>query len=114
MHKLNPKKKAVHGGYAFSHQEGFGALITTGHIFGMNKDSVEGEHQRRYSRFHTQSSFNIASYDRSQSPVGDGLSDSAVKVSVTVEEEDGEDVLIGERIDDGRILEDGGSEESSS
>lgn len=36
-------------GYAFSHQQGFGDMITTGHIFGMNQETVAAEHMRRRS-----------------------------------------------------------------
>ena len=36
-------------GYAFSHTEGYGQMITTGHIFGMNENEVFEEHQRRIS-----------------------------------------------------------------
>lgn len=37
-------------GYAFAHMEGFGKLITSGHIFGMNRENVAAEHSRRYSQ----------------------------------------------------------------
>lgn len=37
-------------GYAFSHMEGFGKLITSGHIFGMNRENVAAEHSKRYSQ----------------------------------------------------------------
>lgn len=56
--KLFKRKKMSHrshggtlkrSGYAFSHQEGFGDLITTGHIFGMDEGNVEAEHLRRRS-----------------------------------------------------------------
>ena len=36
-------------GYAYSHTEGFGEMITTGRIFGMNKQEVEDERRRRLS-----------------------------------------------------------------
>ena len=36
-------------GYAFSHQEGYADLISTGHIFGMDSDHVQAEHFRRRS-----------------------------------------------------------------
>ena len=36
-------------GYAFSHTEGFGELISSGRIFGMNEEEVFAEHQRRLS-----------------------------------------------------------------
>lgn len=36
-------------GYAFSHQEGYGEMITTGHIFGMDEGNVAAEHLRRRS-----------------------------------------------------------------
>ena len=36
-------------GYAFSHTKGYGQMITTGHIFGMNENEVFEEHQRRIS-----------------------------------------------------------------
>ena len=34
-------------GYAYSHTEGYGKMITTGHIFGMNEEEVFVERQRR-------------------------------------------------------------------
>ena len=37
-------------GYAFSHQEGFGEMITTGKIFGLNENEIEEEHHRRLSQ----------------------------------------------------------------
>ncbi len=36
-------------GYAFSHQEGFATLITSGHIFGMNTSEIDREQFRRRS-----------------------------------------------------------------
>ncbi len=36
-------------GYAFSHQEGYANLITSGRIFGMDEEHVEAEHHRRRS-----------------------------------------------------------------
>ena len=49
--RLTSSRRSVkHNGYAFSHQGGFADLITSGHIFGMNKRDVKGEHERRHSR----------------------------------------------------------------
>jgi phospholipid-translocating ATPase len=36
-------------GYAFSHQKGFGSLIASGHMFGMNEDAISAERSRRQS-----------------------------------------------------------------
>ena len=36
-------------GYAYSHTEGFGEMITTGRIFGMNEQEVSDERRRRLS-----------------------------------------------------------------
>ena len=36
-------------GYAYSHTEGFGEMITTGRIFGMNEQEVNDERRRRLS-----------------------------------------------------------------
>ena len=36
-------------GYAYSHTEGYGKMITTGHIFGMNEEEVLAERHRRIS-----------------------------------------------------------------
>ena len=49
-------KQSQRSGYAFSHQEGFGALISSGHIFGMNENNVESEYRRRYSQIRSPSS----------------------------------------------------------
>lgn len=53
--KLKRKGHSTHSmkrtGYAFAHQEGYGALITTGHIFGMDEENVRAEHLRRQSTF---------------------------------------------------------------
>ena len=43
------QKSPKRTGYAFSHTEGYGQMITTGHIFGMNETEVFEEHQRRIS-----------------------------------------------------------------
>ena len=43
------RKSTKRSGYAFSHQEGYGNLITTGRIFGMDEDNVAAEHMRRRS-----------------------------------------------------------------
>lgn len=52
--KLAQRSRSRHSvnrtGYAFSHQHGFGALISSGHIFGMNKAHVSAEHNKRHSR----------------------------------------------------------------
>ena len=36
-------------GYAYSHTEGYGQMISTGHIFGMNEEEVIRERQKRIS-----------------------------------------------------------------
>ncbi len=36
-------------GYAYSHTEGFGDLISSGRIFGLNEEEVSAEHRRRLS-----------------------------------------------------------------
>ena len=41
--------KELRSSYAFSHQQGFAPLITTGLIFGMNPEDVRKEHLRRQS-----------------------------------------------------------------
>lgn len=51
--KLSRKPTSSHStkrsGYAFSHEEGFGTMISTGRIFGMDEDNVAAEHVRRRS-----------------------------------------------------------------
>lgn len=55
LFKRKKMSRSAHGGtlkrsgYAFAHQEGFGDLITTGHIFGMDEGNVAAEHLRRRS-----------------------------------------------------------------
>ena len=48
-------------GYAYSHTEGFGEMITTGRIFGLNKQEVEDERRRRLSTIIGETSFISAS-----------------------------------------------------
>lgn len=52
--KMTSRSRSRHSmlrtGYAFSHQHGFGALISSGHIFGMNRDRVSAERTKRYSQ----------------------------------------------------------------
>ena len=47
--KQESVKRRSATGYAFSHTEGYGQMITTGHIFGMNEDEIFAERQRRIS-----------------------------------------------------------------
>ncbi len=50
MRSSTSRKSMRITGYAFSHQEGFGDLITTGHIFGLNEGNVTLERSMRQSR----------------------------------------------------------------
>lgn len=52
-HKHEGTKSRPHSirrsGYAYSHTEGFGELISSGRIFGLNEEEVLAEHRRRLS-----------------------------------------------------------------
>ena len=47
----SPEKVVPRSGYAFSHKEGFGEMISTGHIFGMDEDEVQAQHRERVNTY---------------------------------------------------------------
>lgn len=58
--KIDRKSRSAHSmkrsGYAFAQEQGFGHLISTGHIFGMDEGFVAAERTRRNSTFLSASS----------------------------------------------------------
>lgn len=65
-------------GYAFSHTEGYGDMITTGHIFGMNEEEVFAERQRRLSTIISRPT------SRGTTPSKDKDSLSAIKATLAI------------------------------
>ena len=47
--KPSRPRSVKRSGYAYSHTEGFGELISSGRIFGLNEEEVLAEHRRRLS-----------------------------------------------------------------
>ena len=72
-------------GYAFSHSHGFAALITSGHIFGLNKDRVTEEHTRRNSRVTSGSGFPFVNPGEKKHDHSVGTSQDVTKSNVKIE-----------------------------